>query len=68
MRIITIGFRCTSDLILNKFNLRHFSGPFSSLICDFETSINLIKNNFKDYFKNIEKIDNYDGKIKYLNH
>lgn len=66
--LITFGFRCTTDSCLSAFNLRNFSGPFSYLICDFETAIDLIKTDFKDYFTNIIKIGNTDAKIKYLPH
>ena len=66
VKLITIGFRCTSDAVLSNFGLRNFSGPFSSLICDFETTMDLIKTNFENYFTDIKAFKNSDGKIKYL--
>lgn len=68
MNIITIGNRCTTDQFLEKNNSRLFSGPFSYLIVDFKTALHCIKTNFKYYFKDLEKIDNSNFKIKYLPH
>lgn len=67
INIITIGFRCTTDKILDLYNMRKFSGPFSSLLVDLETSLILLKTNFKDYFTDIKKIK-HNGDIKYLSH
>lgn len=67
VKIITIGHRCTTDAILSRYNMRHFSGPFSYLFVDFETSLQLINTNFENYFTNI-KLVKHKGDIKYLNH
>lgn len=68
MLIITIGHRCTTDTILDKYNLRNFSGPFSYLLCDFETSLILINTEFQNYFNEIELKNNSNENVKYLPH
>lgn len=68
MIIISIGFRCTTDSILDKYNLRNFSGPFSYLLCDFETSLILINTEFQNYFTDIESKNNSNENVKYLPH
>ena len=65
--IITLGYRCTTDSLLEKYNIRSFSGPFSYLIVDFKTALILINTNFKDYFKNIKKYENNEL-VMYLPH
>lgn len=68
VKIISIGYRCITDEFLKKFNKRFFSGPFSYLFVDFETSIKIIHDNFKKYFTNIETINNNNYQIKFLPH
>lgn len=55
-------------LILEKFKIRTFSGPFSYLFVDFETALKIINTEFKHYFSNITKVTNTNYKIKYLPH
>lgn len=63
--IISIGRRCTTDQFLEKYKLKKFSTPFSSIFCDFETAIYFIYNNFKN-FLNIKKVVNHN--YKQMNH
>lgn len=44
--IFSIGYRCYSPDFLNNFKLRKMSSPFDYLFIDFETSLNIINNNF----------------------
>ena len=67
-KIISIGYRCSTDSFLSKFNLRFYSGPFSYLIVDFQTAITELSNDFSNYFIKIKKYNNYDNKVNYLNH
>jgi hypothetical protein len=66
VKIISMGRRCVTDFFLEKYKLRNFSGPFSYLLVDFEVAINEINTNFKNYFKDIKKVENHN--IKYLPH
>ena len=59
--IINLGRRGNSDQFLEKYRLKKYSTPFSSIFCDFETSIYYIKNNF-DGFLNYEKITGHNYK------
>jgi len=51
--IFCIGRRCNSTELIRYYNLEDESGPFDWLIIDFESSIDLISNSFRDYFNNV---------------
>lgn len=59
--IISCGRRCTTNQFLNKYKLKSFSTPFSSIFCDFETAIFFINTKFKD-FLNVKFIENHNYK------
>lgn len=59
-----IGYRCVTDKFMKGLNIRKYSSPFSYMICDLETSIEFIINNFEDYL-NVTLI--LDDKFKYNN-
>jgi hypothetical protein len=70
--IFSLGYRCTTDDFLKKYNIRKFSSPFSYMVVDLNTSINFIKNSFEN-FLNVNHIDNislkkYKWKNKIWNH
>lgn len=67
MNIVTIGNRCSTDSFLKKYGLRNYSGPFSFILTDLETSLYYIKNRF-DKFLDVIEIDNTDFKIMHLPH
>lgn len=45
----SIGYRCNTDEFMKGLNIRKYSSPFSYMICDLETSIQFILNNFEDF-------------------
>lgn len=44
-----IGYRCNTDDFMNYLNIRKYSGPFSYMICDLDTSIYFIQNKFMNF-------------------
>jgi hypothetical protein len=44
-----IGYRCNTDEFMIGLNIRKYSSPFSYMVCDLETSIEFIQNEFKDF-------------------
>ena len=69
--ICSIGEDCACSMYLNKFKLRNASYPFDWLTkSNFDTRINLILNNFKDFcnkedFQKLEKPKNTIVDLKY---
>ena len=45
----SIGYRCNTDDFMKDLNIRKNSSPFSYMVCDLETSIQFILNNFQDF-------------------
>ena len=48
--ILSIGYRCTSKEILNKFKLSKTTNPLEWISVDFETSLINLNTNFENYF------------------
>jgi hypothetical protein len=70
--IFSVGYRCTTDDFLKKYNLRTMSSPFSYMVIDLNTSLNFIHNEFKEfidvnYIDNI-KLKKYKWKDELWNH
>ena len=64
--ICSIGEDCACSMYLRKFNLQYASYPFDWLTkSNFNTRINLIINDFKDFCnkEDFEKLENIKGKI-----
>ena len=57
----SIGYRCNTDEFMKDLNIRKYSSPFSYMICDLESSIQFIQNNFKN-FLNITSIPSHNFK------
>lgn len=57
---ISLGWFCGTASSLSKLGLRNFSGPFDWYCSDFDSVINQIDNEFKDFMKkeNLEIVDN----------
>ena len=53
--LFTIGYRCTADFLTKKMGQRHYSSPFSSILCDLETALFYIDNEF-DGFRDVVKV------------
>jgi hypothetical protein len=51
----SIGFRCNTDDFMKALKIRNYSSPFSYMICDLETSIEFISNDFTDFFDVVSK-------------
>jgi hypothetical protein len=63
--IFAIGFRCNSDEFLKDFlKIRKYSSPFSYMIIDIKTSLDFIKNKFKNY-TNRDYIDPGTNSLKF---
>jgi hypothetical protein len=56
-----IGYRCNTDEFMKDLNIRKYSSPFSYMICDLESSIQFIQNNFKN-FLNIISVPTHNFK------
>ena len=52
----SIGYRCNTDEFMNDLNIRKYSSPFSYMVCDLETSIQFIENDFKDFLNVTSKL------------
>lgn len=63
--VFNIGKRCNSTEFLKTFKLRKFSSPFDWIFIDIETSLDLIKNEFKGFLDDIVYI-NINSNIKQL--
>lgn len=50
-----IGYKCTTDDFMIGLNIRKQSSPFSYMVCDLETSLNFINNEFNDFLNVISK-------------
>lgn len=61
--VFNIGKRCNGTEFLKSFNLRKFSSPFDWMFINIETSLELIKNNFKEFIDDIVYI-NINNDIK----
>ena len=48
--IYSIGYRCNTDDLMKKLNIRHYSSPFSYMVIDYKSVFKFIYNNFKDFF------------------
>jgi len=64
----SIGYRCNTDDFMKGLNIRKYSSPFSYMVCDLETSIHFIMNNFKDFLNVTSKNKNkhkfkWNGKL-----
>lgn len=44
-----IGYRCVTDVFMDDLKIRKYSGPFSYIVCDLETSLEFIEDEFKDF-------------------
>lgn len=63
--IFSIGYRCNTDeFLINFLKIRKYSSVFSYLVIYFETSIDFINNNFKNFIKS-ENIINEKKKLKF---
>jgi hypothetical protein len=45
----SIGYRCNTDEFMKGLCIRQYSSPFSYMVCDLETSIQFIENEFIDF-------------------
>ena len=52
----SVGYRCVVDELMETMGIREFSGPFSWMVCDIETSLGFIENQFED-FTNVIRIN-----------
>ena len=48
--IYSIGYRCNTDDLMKKLNIRHYSSPFSYMVIDYKSVFKYIDNNFADFF------------------
>ena len=48
--IYSIGYRCNTDDLMKKLNIRHYSSPFSYMVIDYKSVFKYIYNNFEDFF------------------
>ena len=51
----SIGYRCTADEFMEKIKIRNCSGPFSYMVCDLESSLHFIENNFDTFTDVVSK-------------
>jgi hypothetical protein len=49
--VFSIGYRCNTDALLKKFNMRYYSSPFSYMVIDIETALGFIDNKFDNFLK-----------------
>jgi FkbM family methyltransferase len=50
-----IGYRCTTDNFMIRLNIRKYSSPFSYMVCDLQTSLQFIQNDFEDFLNIVSK-------------
>ena len=48
--IYSIGYRCNTDDLMKKLNIRHYSSPFSYMVIDYKSVFKYINNNFENFF------------------